>query len=106
MPGINGMDPSLMPSQTETIKAPKGADPSLYEGVQNGGQAEQPVSVFHSLDNQQQDGKVDYNEAKNSIFSHLNCLIIQILLIFLNKRKTSLKLRGLKIFLLDSRVIG
>ena len=26
--------------------------------------------------------------------------------IFLNKRKTSLELRGLKIFLLDSRVIG
>ena len=72
MPGINGMDPSLMPSQVETTKAPKGADPSLYEGVQNGGQAEQPVSVFHSLDNQQQDGKVDYNEAKGSIFSHLN----------------------------------
>lgn len=72
MPGINGMDPSLMPSQTETIKAPKGADPSLYEGVQKGGQTEQPTSIFHSLDNQPQDGKVDYNEAKNSIFSHIN----------------------------------
>ena len=67
--GPGGMDPANIQNNT---KINHSMDPALQEGVQNGGQAEQPVSVFHSLDNQQQDGKVDYNEAKGSIFSHLN----------------------------------
>ena len=71
MSGPGGINPALNP-QNENLKINHSINPELQEGVQQGGQTEQPTSIFHRFDNQPQDGTVDYNEAKTSIFSHLN----------------------------------
>ncbi|MBR3890247.1 hypothetical protein IKJ53_07005 [bacterium] len=74
MPGVNGMHPDLAEQQVRNTKTNYSINPESKEGVKKSGksgQTEQPASVFHKLDNSS-DGKVDYNEAKDSIFSHIN----------------------------------